>query len=212
MSHWTEPVAVEREGFSLKVPDSWWEFDIRPDTRDNSIRHMVNARIQDVPDLAEHRGTIESFLRRQAREAWESGAAYIGCMAEGFGGDVPITATMAVSLLTAQAEDGTRMSTVPTEIAKRVKEIVPRDEGDPWRRVSTIDIPGVGTAVRTQGVEDITYQGDSRRLRVVLMQTFIPVPGSAGRVALVTGSSQLLDLADAFFDVFDAVTSTFRFV
>jgi hypothetical protein len=43
------------------------------------------------------------------------------------------------------------------------------------------------------------------------MQTFIPVPGQEGKVALVAGSSQVLDLADSFFDIFDAVTSTFRF-
>jgi hypothetical protein len=43
------------------------------------------------------------------------------------------------------------------------------------------------------------------------MQTFIPVPGQEGKVALVAGSSQVLDLADSFFDIFDAITSTFRF-
>ncbi|CAM5706822.1 putative protein OS=Streptomyces tendae OX=1932 GN=GUR47_17250 PE=4 SV=1 [Streptomyces tendae] len=31
----------------------------------------------------------------------------------------------------------------------------------------------------------------------MLMQTFIPVPGQEGKVALVAGSSQVLDLADS---------------
>ena len=48
-------------------------------------------------------------------------------------------------------------------------------------------------------------------LVVYRIGTFIPVPGQEGKVALVAGSSQVLDLADSFFDIFDAITSTFRF-
>lgn len=86
--------------------------------------------------------------------------------------------------------------------------------GDSWRKVTTVDIPGVGPAARTQGVEDIPLPGDglNRTVRAVLMQTYIPVPGQEGKVALVAGSSQVLDLADSFLDIFDAITSTFRFV
>jgi hypothetical protein len=88
-----------------------------------------------------------------------------------------------------------------------------KKEGDAWRKVTTVDIPGVGTAARTYGIEDIPVPDDAlkRTIRAVLMQTFIPVPGQEGKVALVAGSSQVLDLADSFFDIFDAITSTFRF-
>ncbi|WP_435808961.1 hypothetical protein [Streptomyces rochei] len=81
-----------------------------------------------------------------------------------------------------------------------------------------MDIPGVGTAARTYGVEDVPVaQGDSRTLRMVLTQmvltqTYIPVPGTTDQVVLVSGASPVLDLAEAFHDIFDAVTSTFRFV
>jgi hypothetical protein len=75
-------------------------------------------------------------------------------------------------------------------------------------------IAGVGPAARTQGVEGIPVPGDAlnRTVRAVLMQTYIPVPGQEGAVAPVAGSSQVLDLADSFFGIFDAITSTFRFV
>ncbi|SFB88655.1 hypothetical protein [Streptomyces aidingensis] len=209
---WVDTVPVEREGFHIKVPDSWWEFDIRPETRDDSIRRLVEERVKASPQMAAHRETIRTFLRRQAKEAWDNGAAYIGCMADAFGGEVPITASLTVSLINARAQDGSAPATDPAAIARRLTEIKPRKEGDPWRRVSTVEIPGVGTVARTHGVEDIRYQGDPRLLRVVLMQTYIPVPGSADKIALVSGSSQVLDLADSFFDVFDAVTSTFRFL
>ncbi|MEV6197573.1 hypothetical protein AB0M19_34870 [Streptomyces sp. NPDC051920] len=46
----------------------------------------------------------------------------------------------------------------------------------------------------------------------MLTQTCIPVPGTTDQVVLVSGASPVLDLAEAFQDIFDAVTGTFRFV
>lgn len=75
------------------------------------------------------------------------------------------------------------------------------------------EIPEVGVAARACGVEDVPVaQGDSRTLHMVLTQTYVPVPGTADHVVLVSGASPVLDLAEAFHDVFDAVKSTFRFV
>lgn len=212
MSKWTRTIGIEREGFSIKVPDGWWEFDIRPETRDNAIRQMVDERVRAMPELATRREGITTFLRKQARQAWESGAAYIGCMAEDFGGSAPVTATMTVSLIRPRGSDGEALSNAPLEFVRQLKPVVRRREGEAWREVTTVAIAGLGQVARTRGVEDLEYRGDARRMRMVMMQTFIPVPGGGGKFALVTGSSPVLDLADAFFDVFDAVTSTFRFV
>lgn len=63
------------------------------------------------------------------------------------------------------------------------------------------------------GVEGVPVApGDSRTLRMVLPQTYIPVPGIADQAVLVSGASPVLDLAEAFHGIFDALTSTFRFV
>ncbi|MFR9727248.1 hypothetical protein ACL02R_28385 [Streptomyces sp. MS19] len=208
---WVDTVTVERQGFRISVPDSWWEFDLRPETRDNSIRRMVDERVRNVPELAEHREVVASFLRRQARQAWDTGAVYCGCMAQSFGGGPPITASVTVSIVGARTASGEVLPTDPAAIVSRLGTRVARREGDAWRDVTTVDIPEVGQAARTKGVEDISVPGDTRTIRAVLMQTFIPLPGDQQAVALVAGSSQVLDLADSFFDVFDAVTSTFRF-
>lgn len=47
---------------------------------------------------------------------------------------------------------------------------------------------------------------------MVLAQTYVLVPGTDNQAVLVSGAGPVLDLAEAFHDVFDAVTSTFRFV
>lgn len=199
-------------GVSLSVPESWWEFDARPEGRDATIHALVEQRIRATPELAPYRADLTTMLRRMAKDAHDSGAIYLGCMAENFEG-VPLAATVTVSVLGARNNQGAALSTDPRVIAGSLRAITPRREGDAWRKVTTVDIPGIGVAARTYGVEDVPVaQGDSRTLRMVLTQTYIPVPGTTDQVVLVSGASPVLDLAEAFHDIFDAVTSTFRFV
>ncbi|MGV9454724.1 hypothetical protein [Streptomyces sp. NPDC003635] len=213
MARYMEALTIERGGFRIKVPESWWEFDVRPESRDDSIRRMVNERLEGRPELAKYRDVYTDFLRKAAADAWKSGAMYCGCMADGFGGDTPITGSVTVSLVGGSTRSGEPLSTDPAVMASTLAVKEARKEGDSWRKVTTVDIPGVGPAARTYGIEDIPIPDDAlkRTIRAVLMQTFIPVPGQEGKVALVAGSSQVLDLADSFFDIFDAITSTFRF-
>ncbi|CAL9496892.1 hypothetical protein SUDANB1_03349 [Streptomyces sp. enrichment culture] len=198
--------------FSLAVPESWWEFDIRPEGRDTTIRTMVDDRVRENPELAPYRADMNAMLRKMAKDAHDSGALYMGCMAENFDG-IPLSATVTVSVLGAKNKQGVALDTDPRAIAESLRTITPRREGDAWRTVTTVEIPEVGPAARTYGVEDVPVaEGDTRTLRMVLTQTYVPVPGTTDQVALISGASPVLDLAEAFHDIFDAVTSTFRFV
>ncbi|MEV0243033.1 hypothetical protein AB0I06_24315 [Streptomyces sp. NPDC050674] len=115
--------------FSLAVPESWWEFDIRPEGRDTTIR--VRA------------------------------------------------------------------------IAESLRTITPRREGDAWRKVTTVEIPEVGTAARTYGVEDVPVaEGDTRTLRMVLTQTYVPLPG--------TDNQDITQQLDALASMSDAVVREFK--
>lgn len=199
-------------GISVSVPDSWWEFDIRPEGREATIRALVDERVNETPELAPYRSDLTAMLRKMARDAYDSGALYLGCMAENFEG-VPLSATVTVSVLGAKNQQGVALSTDPRAIADSLRTVTARREGDAWRKVTTVDIPEVGPAARTYGVEDVPVApGDRRTLRMVLTQTYIPVPGTTDQVVLVSGASPVLDLAEAFHDIFDAVTGTFRFV
>ncbi|MEU8732981.1 hypothetical protein AB0C68_26795 [Streptomyces tendae] len=205
-------VDVSPAAFSLSVPESWWEFDIRPEGRESTIRALVDERVSEIPDLAPYRPDLTAMLRKMAKDAHDSGALYLGCMAENFDG-VPLAATVTISVLGAKNKQGVALSTDPRAIADSLRTITARREGDAWRKVTTVDLPEVGPAARTYGVEDVPVEpGDSRTLRMVLTQTYIPVPGTTDQVVLVSGASPVLNLAEAFHDIFDAVTGTFRFV
>jgi len=101
-----------------------------------------------------------------------------------------------------------------------------RDD-DPWTEVSTVELPHAGIAARTCGVQDVAdpdstpdaapnpapaaacCRGPVRSVRVVIMQTHVPVP-DVNRVAVVTCSSPAVAVAPALLDLFDAITGTFR--
>lgn len=98
--------------FSLAVPDSWWEFDIRPEGREATVRTMVDERVRETPELAPYRADLTAMLRKMAKDAHDSGALYLGCMAENFDG-VPLAATVTVSVLGAENKQGVALSTDP---------------------------------------------------------------------------------------------------
>ena len=193
-------------GFGINVPDTWFEVDLHPDTRNASINDLVTERLREVPELYEHRAALSRALRTAARSAFAAGAVYCGTMVQGLG-DAVLTATITVSLVESPNEDSAAEA-----IGKQLSAIASSGPDTPWREVISVELPHVGRVPRTQGVEDITMPEGSGWIRSVLMQTFVPVPGTpANRVALVTCSSPILPLATELLDLFDAITSTFRF-
>ena len=193
-------------GFALSVPDSWFEIDLHPDTRNASIQELVNQRLREVPELFEHRAAIARALRSAARSAHAAGAVYCGTMVQGLDSMV-ITATVTVTLVDAP-DDKNGVET----IAQQLTPIARSGPDRTWREVVYAELPEVGRVPRTQGEEDVTMPEGSGWIRAVLMQTFVPLPGPRStRVAVITCSSPVLPLVDELIDLFDAVTSTFRF-
>ncbi len=196
-------------GFSISVPDTWFEVDLNPATWRASIDALVRERTRGVPELAANRAAISRLLRNAASDAAAGGALFCGVMAEAVEG-AGLSASMTVSLL--PAPDGDRTAGVtPLMIISTLSEKVARSQDDTWTTVALVDLPYVGQTARSYGVEDVSLPDQAGWIRTTMMQTFIPIPQS-DQVALVSCSSPNLVLVDALHDLFDAVTSTFRFV
>ncbi|AEH07668.1 MULTISPECIES: hypothetical protein [Protofrankia] len=199
-------------GFSISIPDTWFEVDLNPVTRRASIDALVRERTRGVPELAANRAAISRLLRHAARDAAAGGALFCGVMAEAVEG-AGLSASVTVSML--PAPDDARVVGVaevtPSMIMSSLSERVARSQDDTWTTVTLVDLLYVGQAARSYGVEDISLPDRAGWIRTTMMQTFVPVPRS-DQVALISCSSPNLVLVDALHDLFDAVTSTFRFV
>ncbi|SDS66511.1 hypothetical protein [Actinoplanes derwentensis] len=193
-------------GFTITVPDSWFEVELHPDARNAAIGKLVDDRLKTVPQLFEHRAALAKVLRETSRRAYDSGARFCGTLVTVVG-DAIMSATVTVTIVDAPDQQGSADAIAP-HLTARPK----RGADSLWREVESADIPGVGLVPRTRGVDDVTLPDGTGWIRSLIMQTFVPFPGDGpDRVALITGSSPVLALETEFFDVFDAVTGTFRF-
>lgn len=193
-------------GFSITVPDSWFEVDTRPATRDASIKSLVYERVREQPDMREARPAIVKLLREFAERASAAGAVYCACMVHPTD-EGPITASATITLIDSPGS----AAAAPLTVDRLLDELSNRDaQGRITTQLTVAALPEVGEVARSYGVEDLQLP-DGRTLRSVVMQTFVPLPGR-DELALVSCSSPVLDLEDQLLDLFDAVTSTFRFV
>ncbi|MBD0738564.1 hypothetical protein BGM09_35025 [Streptomyces sp. CBMA29] len=204
----TSPV----RGVNILVPSSWYEFDIHPATRDESIREVVRERVRERPELADSRTALIRTLTRTADEAWQTGVLYFGALAD-LSDEAPLTASLTIAVLEAddRADDGP-----DGNLAALVAALKPVAAGrrptDPWRRIKLVELPDAGSAARSEGIDDIELPDDDRMVRMVLMQTFVPFPGGDPRVAVISGATSQLALAEPMLELFDGITETFRFV
>jgi hypothetical protein len=208
----TGPATLGLDGrlaFTITVPESWYEIDLHPATRDRSIRVLVEERVRGNQPMWEQRQAIIRLLRQQARSAWEAGAAYCACFAIPTD-DGPVTGSVTVSLVRGPA--GGMLEDDRTDQLAGLFHSTPRTgELEPFSTVTEVQIPTVGACARSYGIEDMTLDDDRGIIRAVFMQTAAPVPGS-NKVFLVSASSPVVVLAGELHDLFDAVTGTFRLV
>jgi hypothetical protein len=190
--------------FSIRLPASWFELDVRPATRDASIATAVTERIAAQPELREHRTALARVLRSQARDAWEAGAVYCACFAMAIE-DAVIPGSLTISVIP-PPPGGSGIDAIAADLPVRE----PTDDGEPWRSRRVVRLAGGLSAARSEGVQDVLLPGGSGAVRVVTMQTFLPV--DAERVILVAAASPAVDLAEPLLELFDAVTSTFTLV
>jgi hypothetical protein len=194
--------ADDNAGFSIRVPESGCELDIRPAIRDGNITLLVEQRIREVPELGEHRGELVRHLRRQARDAGESGAVYCACFALVLDDSVvPGSITVSV-MLPPRAGAGVDAMAEQSPTQDAVEDAA--EDGDRWMSRSMVDLEGIGRVPRSQGVTDIRLPDGSGWIRMIVMQTFIPLDSQ--RLLLVGAASPAIDLAEPLLELFDALT------
>jgi hypothetical protein len=214
MTAGTRPTAATSPttGFSLQMPRQWYEFDIHPAVRDDNIRRAVRERVKAHPELADSQADLIKGLRRLCREAWQEGVVYCGCLAQVVENEAPLLANLTVAIVQARGENGEALDTNPGVILNSLTPVARgRRPTDLWREVAAVELPHAGRAARSRGIEDIQMPDDGRMARVVMMQTFVPIPGVPDRVAVITGMSPQLELTEPMLELFDALTGTFAF-
>ncbi|MGR6912727.1 hypothetical protein ACU635_00535 [[Actinomadura] parvosata] len=183
-------------GFTLRVPESWYEFDVWRAGRTADLARLVDARVAATPELAPHRPVLLKVLREVAELAARHGAVFGAAMTDHVEDAGTVLATLMVLHTRGRSDPG---GNTVEAIASGVVA-VPHTPGTPaWRSVEIVELDA-GRAVRVRGIE-------TGELDTVVMQTLIPVPGGHGVLDVVLTSPHL-SLAEPMLDLFDAISAT----
>ena len=200
------PAASAPTGFRLPTPGNWFDLDLDPRTRNQSIAAMVDAHVAQSPAAADNRQVLVRLLRRTAREAAQGGMIFASLMSEVAEG-VPVSASATVTLRTATTSSGGASISDPADIARYLRDR--GGAGGQRAELRVVDIPA-GRAVRLQGMQEGDVSGVASGVVTLVVQYFLPVPGTES-LAVLTFTTPTLALAEPFAGLFDAMAENFSF-
>jgi len=196
--------APHPDRYHLTIPSDWFELDLRGRVLERRLRHAVMSRAGADPQMRAQGRRLILDLEAVLRTARRRGVVYAAGMLRAFDDDV-VSALMMVSVVHVPAGEGDVLSQLGRMRADR--------RGAPdgaWQKISAVDLPHAGPAGRVVGVEVLPVS-DRVSLPYATMHTAIPIPGTSGAM-IITGGSPNIRLTTELHDLFDAITSSFRFV
>jgi hypothetical protein len=202
-----EIVTSRPDGFALTVPDHWARFDLSEAPFASARRAALKSAQSQVErsavdDLFRQARAINKAARRRGA-LWGAGTAtrYDDVM---FLGHVMVFGIQA----------GQDIDLSPMNLARQLgREGAPSgDGGEPvWpRTVAPVHLAGAGDAVRIVGTERVNVAAGTV-VDMLTMHTLVNVPGAETERFLVTCCSPNVPLAEQVYELFDAISGTFRF-
>ncbi|MFF1360158.1 hypothetical protein [Streptomyces sp. NPDC058297] len=195
--------------FTLSYPQTWWKLDLDAQTRDASIRRVVEAQVQGDDIDRELLDALIRSTRTTAREAHAQGALQVAGMIQFTDAGAVLSATTLVMRVTPPEGSSADLAELLIPVALKNADN-PMGRGTRANRVEMIQIDEIGPVGRATAIEDIDYWGRGT-VRTATMHTIVPVPHSRDFL-VVSSLTPNLSLTEAFFDLFDAVAGTLRFL
>ncbi|MCX5070298.1 hypothetical protein OOJ91_31065 [Micromonospora lupini] len=195
----THAPAPTPTGFELRTPQAWVDFSTADEASENRLGDEARGHALAGGFTADQAGRYAEQVRRSVRQARRSGAVHAAGVFQLYE-DGPLTATVLVAVAAPPA-NGDILGAL-TAVGQ------PARADGTWRRVTTAEIPGIGTVGRVYGIQNVAQDGAT--MRCAVMHTVVPMPGSAD-VVVVTGSSPNLAEAEEIFELFGTITETLTF-
>ncbi|SDT54753.1 hypothetical protein [Actinoplanes derwentensis] len=189
--------------FLLNVPDLW-------DTFDLAGEHLARVRAQALAASTDPRERVRiNDMFRQGREvtraAREQGALLATGTATMYDEGVFLAYGMVFAVTTPHGQELT-LPVLSRSLGVSADGDAPKD-----RVITAVQLPHVGTVARVTGTETTRLTADVD-VELLTMHTMMPVPGRDRDYLVVTLASPNLPLKNEVHDLFDAITSTFRFL
>ncbi|MFJ5639747.1 hypothetical protein [Streptomyces sp. NPDC093223] len=190
--------------FLLDVPDGWDQIDLGGE-------ELTRLRAEALASTDDPRRKAEiNDMFRQGREVTRAARRHGALLAAGTATMYPDGLFMAYGMVFAVTTPEGQEMTLPVLSAQlgvsSASGTAPKD-----RVIASAEVPHVGRVARVTGTEVTRVTADVS-VELLTMHTMMPVPGTTEDFLVVTLASPNLPLRSEVYDLFDAVTSTFRFL
>ncbi|GGL12024.1 hypothetical protein Sme01_68490 [Sphaerisporangium melleum] len=200
--------------FVLNVPDSWAELDVTgealAETRAAAMAAARNFREQaEINDLFRQAREISRAARRR-------GALFAAGTATMFDDGLFLGYTMVFAISVPPGRELT-LPVLAAQLSPAPASgpgTAPRsgNGGEPSdRKVTTVTLPEIGQVARITGTEETPLTAEDS-VRMLTMHTVVPVPGTERDYLIITCASPNLPLRAEVYELFDAISGTFRFL
>ncbi|MFI7601318.1 hypothetical protein [Actinoplanes sp. NPDC049681] len=190
--------------FLLDVPDLWDEVDLSGEQL-----ARIRAQALSMTDDPRERMRINDMFR-QGREVSRAARRQGALLATGTATVYDEGLFMAYGMVFAVTTPAGQELTLPV-LSTQLGVSSSSGQAPKDRIVSSVRLPHVGTVARVTGTETTRLTADID-VRLLTMHTMMPVPGRPADFLVVTLASPNLPLKNEVYDLFDAITSTFRFL
>jgi hypothetical protein len=189
--------------FLLDVPDLWDQVDL-------SGEQLAQARARALATIDDPRERMRiNDMFRQGREVNRAARRHGALLATGTATMYDEGLFMAYGMVFAVTTPKGQELTLPVlsaQLGVSSNGTAPKD-----RVISSVRVPHIGTVARVTGTETTRLTADID-VKLLTMHTMMPVPGRPADFLVVTLASPNVPLKNEVYDLFDAITSTFRFL
>ncbi|GGN44739.1 hypothetical protein [Streptomyces fuscichromogenes] len=201
-SHHGEQSARTGRGFLLDIPDQWQQADLT-----GAAMADVRARALAAATTSGEQARINDMFR-QGREMTAAARRHGALLAVGTAAMYPDGLFLAYGMVFAVSMPVGQELTLPVlsaQLGSSTLGTVPAD-----RAITTATVPNVGKVARVTGTETVRVTADVD-MKLLTMHTMMPVPGTTQDFLVVTLASPNLPLKSEVYDLFDAISGTFRY-
>ncbi|AWS47621.1 hypothetical protein [Streptosporangium sp. 'caverna'] len=191
--------------FVLDVPESWADLDLS-----GSVLAETRAAALALTESPREKATINDMFR-QAREVSRAARRHGALFAAGTATIFEDGLFLAYAMVFAVTAPPGRELTLPVLAAQLSPGGTGGSKAGADRTVSAVTLPNIGQVARITGTEEAQIAADIT-VRMLTMHTVVPIPGSTGDYLIVTCASPNLPLAADVYELFDAISGTFRFL
>jgi hypothetical protein len=201
--------------FTVSVPANWYQLDLDPRTRTETIATLVEERLGDnrTPVMRQLRRELTAMLRQYARQAASHGAIYAALMDQVVEG-LSLSASLVIAVGEAPRDSADEPVLDPAELGRVMAALSDDSDAEAPADAPPAEVfeTPAGDAARLRRTTNSGYAGsDGSTVLTAETQYFVPVPGT-DKVLAMTFSTPNLSVREALEELFDAIARTLDWV